>query len=80
MDDLHQAREGFLKAGLIAGGHLGADLKERLVQTREVFSAQMLQHLGDVVDDKAIARAIELMAHRLHFPARIEGMDAIDES
>ena len=39
VEDLHQPGEGLLKARLITGGHLGADLEVGLVQARVVLSA-----------------------------------------
>ena len=39
----------------------------------------MLEHLRDVIHHEAVTGAEQLMAHRLHLPAGVEGMDPIEE-
>ena len=77
VNDLHQAGEGLLEAGLVTRRYLGLDLELRLVGTSEILSPEVLKDLSDVIDHEAVTTCEKLMADRRDFPAGVIGMHSV---
>ena len=79
MQELQEARRGFLDSVLVASSH-GPHVHPGVNVRLEVPTAEFSKNLREIIGQEAVAGGVVFRPDLRHFPARKIGVDAVEES